>query len=213
MIKDFQIFETKLLHKFTDKETNKILNDCSYFFKNWKGEMLYRSFKSNNKFKLKKIKAYKKRNPTDVSKRLHDKLNFVFQNLYGWKVRNGTFCTQNKNVANGFNGFNGKTYIFLPIGKYEYLYSHKIVDLYVDIYEDDLYNFIHDPNIRKIYNFNYEIDRLSVEDLTELFKYLDYDDKGIPPYSAEISFNINEYYLLDTQYEEEIEKLFLILNN
>jgi len=68
------------------------------------------------------------RNPLDTKRIIHDELNYWFERKFGWKVRNGVFVSANYKTAENYGNY---CYIFFPIGKYEYVFSYNVTDIYV----------------------------------------------------------------------------------
>lgn len=88
------------------------------------------------------INHIKNRNPVDTPLILHDKLNTEFEKKFGWKVRNGVFCTTDKGwsqthasiSSSKTDGFDyPEPYLFVPIGNFKYCWSPKYRDLTADI--------------------------------------------------------------------------------
>lgn len=74
------------------------------------------------------------RRPKDMPQKIHDELNEEFEKKFGWRCRNGVFVTSNKKAAEEYSEFDDVP-IFLPIGKYEYVWSTEYSDLFADAYE------------------------------------------------------------------------------
>ena len=110
--------------------TDTLMKDCKPFLKEWKGinNLLYRGSKKSVAT-ISKIVVRTVRKPRDIPQEIHDKLNTSFVTKFGWKVRNGIFATGNPSVAKKY----GEPYIFFPIGKYDYVWSHDIYDLYTEL--------------------------------------------------------------------------------
>ncbi len=104
-------------------------------------------------FKTKKRR--KGRKPRALSIKKHEYLNKISKELFGWNVRSeGVFC--------GYYGLAtewGTPYIFIPLGKYRYIWTTE----YPDIYE--LYDSFLDDDIKKrlyhLYKENYKTNDLS----------------------------------------------------
>jgi len=201
MITKYNLYES-LEGKLSENNKNKLIDNCSYFFNNWKGKIIYRSFNSNHFHNLKKIKHYYNRAPVDTDIFIHNRFNKLFEKYFGWKVRNGVFTTQSETYSESISTDN-TTYIFIPIGEYQYVYSNFVDDFYEGVI-DNFYNI--DEEIDIILN-NKTIYDLTDEELENIFVLLEYRDFGVPCKFTEISFNSKYYYLLDTKYEKEIEDL------
>ena len=81
-------------------------------------------------------KVRKNRNPKDSPIKTHNILDKLFKKKFGWKARsNAIFCTGNIHTAAAY----GKNvYMIFPIGKYKFLWSPEIDDLYETIDGDML---------------------------------------------------------------------------
>jgi len=114
------------------------------------------------------------RRSKDLGKTLHDNLNKVFEERFGWKVRGGVFT-----YTQGMYGVLTSN-IFLPIGDYKYCYSPLVVDLWDD---------------RMV---------LGSMDLSELDSWIadKYVDRGLHATlmgsmkSVEVAWNCKAYYLI-----------------
>jgi len=145
----------------------------------------------------------------------------LFLKLFGWKVRNGVFTTQDENYWEKI-GIYAENYIFLPIGKYEYVYSNKIYDLYENV-DKIFYQGVFDFTYKNIeYNprdytkrgSNLFLPKKSIfteldDDVLKYFltNVLEYKNKGIPVKTSEISFKCDEYYLMNISFINKIKKL------
>lgn len=130
------------LYKFVNEESSRvelkaetdimrvIERDCKPFLKEF-DQPLYRG--TNKEIEtFGKIKARTNRRPKDTPLELHDTLNELFYNKFGWYVRSeGTFVARNKSMSGSY----GDKYYFLPIGRYKYVYSNDVYDLYSDVNE------------------------------------------------------------------------------
>jgi hypothetical protein len=128
----------------TDMEIVDIIKkNCMPFLKEYKSSncnsILWRGSSKPVSYIDKKKTRLDGRNPKDTSEVLHSELNYEFKNVFGWKVRNGVFATANKYASEKY----GKAYMFFPIGKYKYVWSDKVHDLYQKISGNEkFYNFI-----------------------------------------------------------------------
>jgi len=112
---------------------NDINKKCQPFLKEFKSSncknLLFRAV--NKKIKLyEEIKPRQDRLPKDTPLNIHKLLDDKFNENFGWKARSeGVFVSSNMEKIKPY----GLPYIFIPIGKYEYLWSPKIEDLYEDL--------------------------------------------------------------------------------
>jgi len=118
--------------------------EISLFFDKWKEvkkncQPYLRTIKKNKKLFLFRgmsgrhdsigLKTVRKnRRPLDTDEYVHDMVNGVMEDLFGWKVRSeGIFVTGNPAQASRYGSIN----IVFPVGKYEYLWSEEANDSYV----------------------------------------------------------------------------------
>lgn len=112
--------------------------------------------------------------PYDSSVKLHRYTNKILKEMFGWYVRNGVFAWKKDH---------GTGHIFLPIGELQYVWSPAIHDLYSDV----------------IIKVMYGDKELNDTDKSYIDKNMStYTDKGINKVGfQEVSFNCDEYYLLN----------------
>lgn len=114
--------------------TNFLKLNCMPFINELKStgthKILFRG--SNKPVKdIARIKPRKDRKPFDTSEYVHRILDNEFKKKFGWKARSeGVFTTASEYITGQY----GKSYLFFPIGKYKYVYSLKIRDLYLNTY-------------------------------------------------------------------------------
>ena len=69
------------------------------------------------------------RTPVDTTMDTHKEVDDLFKKKFGWKARsNAIFCTGDYNFAGSYGE---NVYMIFPIGKYKYLWSPEIGDLYI----------------------------------------------------------------------------------
>jgi hypothetical protein len=121
---------------------------------------------------------------------LHDYLGKVSKQLWGWNIRTEGVFTGGYYTALTF----GHPCIFLPIGKYSYVWAEE--DVYSKVY--GLYD-----------RFNFAVDKEEDEIKEEIRKlYTKYKTKGIDKYYIkffESIFKCDEYYLINLSYWEEFK--------
>ena len=104
--------------------------DCKPFLKELKKsspiKFFYRGNRKKNSSGILKIQSRLDRKPLDTPELVHNMLNKEFNNKFGWDVRNGIFATSDVAYAGGY----GESSLFFPIGKYEYVWSPVIKDMY-----------------------------------------------------------------------------------
>jgi len=142
-----------LNESYTAEEVVEIIKkDCprSYIVQT-KGEFFYRGTKDSIN-DIKKFKSRTDRIPKDTPPELHNMLDSLFKRYLGWHARSeGTFVNGKKDNISGY----GISFMFFPIGKYDFVWSPSIEDLYSKIeqnymLEEPEYLFISD------YDYDYE---------------------------------------------------------
>jgi hypothetical protein len=112
-----------------------IKRDCDHFLKEMKGSrrLLYRGISElptqskeiiDNVYK---VLTRKNRKPADMPNEIHIVINKKFKEKFGWQPRTeGVFTSFDSDIAYKY----GNSYYFFPIGKYKYIYSDVVHDLY-----------------------------------------------------------------------------------
>ena len=136
-----------------------------------------------------KIKVRKDRKPRDTPLEVHNYLDNALKKKFGWKVRSeGVFATSQERTGYG------TSYIFFPIGKYKYVFSTQILDLYGHLgggYMSDGYLEI-STNIEII---NDAINTYKSSDMKEAMETM-----------HEIIFKCDEYYMINMKYQNVLYK-------
>ena len=99
------------------------------------------------------------RYPKNTDQEVHDKINWFFKRKFGHPYRNGLFCTGDVGFATDY----GTLYIVFPIGKFEYLWSLEVNDLFsaVDEIEHAMYDEDKEMSFMEVMNtYNYQNRRL-----------------------------------------------------
>lgn len=110
---------------------NTIWKDCKPFItdmiKNvYIGEFLYSGRKDARTHFTKSVRT--DRRPKDTFPDIHRDFDDRFQKKFGWPARSaGLFCTGSKTDADSY----GESYMVFPIGKYKFLWSDDVPDLYL----------------------------------------------------------------------------------
>ena len=173
--------------KFTlDSEIEAISRDCKPFLKSLKGSthLLWRGSNKQSK-PFEKLKPRSDRRPVDMDPLIHEFLDDEFNRKFGWKARSeGLFCCGGEAATYGY----GKATIVFPIGKFKYVWSPSI---------EDLYSTLSSVNIMVARR-----DELSTKDKNEIIKYVKtYTDKDIKKYLSkgtwfEIAIKCDSYWSL-----------------
>jgi len=106
---------------------------CNPFLKdlikpNWNGDFLY-SGRGEHKDVIMINKVRMNRRPSDMEEELSDAFDSALYNRFGFYARsNAIFCTGDKKEAKRY----GNVYMIFPVGKYKFVYSENIKDLYTE---------------------------------------------------------------------------------
>ncbi len=187
----------KLDHLTKEEIAETIIKDCHQYLNEIKNQpthhILYRGANTKNFFE--KRKRFKDRSPLSTKLYYHETFNRYFEKYFLWKARNGVFATGSILEALEYTDDDYTAHIFFPIGRYKYVWSEKVVDLYYEI-------------THKIEPYYEELLQQHGDDLKtikrELEQYIEYyvktykDDDLVSGIKSghEISFDVNEYYLL-----------------
>ena len=162
---------------------NLLKKDCKPFLneiRKKKGFMLRRSIRSEEYFL--KIKPRKDRRPLDTDIESHKILDKAFYNVFGWKARSeGVFAIP--------KGWSMDDHFFFPIGKYKYIWS---------------------PFVDDLFNTRRNIKDMKVKDLEDWIKKEEYTDKNmINNKGYEMMFKCKQY-LMKPSYIENQNKLVIM---
>jgi len=119
-------------------------------------------------------------------------LNKLFKEKFGWKVRDGISTTPQIEQAEGY----GPPYIFLPANGYEFAWSKRHGDLWLDIRANLPVGTL--KNKRKQSAFKRAVNSYIDTDLVNAIKL------GKSKAFAEVMFKTEKYYLLE--YSQKVEK-------
>jgi hypothetical protein len=197
-----------------------ILSKCRDFIKECGRKLLYRGVSSDEAILVKT--ARKSRTPKDTSIEVHKMLDKMFYEEFGVRPRShGVFATSDINASLDY----GTPYVFLPKGKYSYIWSPKISDLFSDHVEGfeaqleavkmkreyeleivfskkDLSKQQKDKYIAK--RMKEETDILMKNLRTAVKTYQMNNLKGAIKSQNEIMFLCNSYYLINIEFEDYI---------
>ena len=192
-----------------------IFKDCDYYINQLRKsnafKLLYRSSKdSSNFYKLKTSNLETGRRPKDMGQVMHNLLNDkIFNPVFGWNVRDGVFASSK------ILPFYGEPYIFFPAGKFEYVWSPTVIDLYDDMFDKSKLDFLYyyAPEKEKV---AYSIQDLTEEQIETLIKnlqnmYQSDDFKMAVRSEHEISFKCDKYYIVNRFMTDDFEKYMLDL--
>lgn len=137
----------------TDRIFDILKRDCSDFLNDLKGcyinndienKFFYRGARLNSSYKepIIRKKSRKNRKPKDTDISISNQIDEIFYDEYGIRPRSsGVFTFSNAYSANSYaESSNGDLYLVFPIGKYNYIWSDSIIDLY-DHLNSDYFTF------------------------------------------------------------------------
>lgn len=192
-------------------DIDRIKVECAKYIKEIDGNAIYHGSKRKLDGGIQKMKSRVTtgRNPRLIKPEIHRLLNELFTDKFGWPVRNGVMTTSSVRASWTF----GESYMFMPIGDYQYVWGEDIDDfndsrsnaklrvtsIKLDL-PDDIIDNVYDgfQGIRQL-----DISR-NPNEYTLLFKtFIDkyYHDDTLQKAVAdqcEISFNCDEYYLMES---------------
>jgi len=194
------------INNYEQATLDDVFNECSEFIDEIKdcGKLLYRGV-FNVEYDIERFRnsvGYRKPVTTDYT--VHTKLNYYFNKIFGWNVRNGAFAYLDSNeLTSRFTAdYGDATYIMFPVDGYKYCWSPKVTDLFCD-YQDEMsgdafyskeLNGLDEKNID--YWINTELN------IYEIYKETDICEAKL---NNEISIN-GDYYLIDLKIRDEIIK-------
>ena len=180
----------------------KLKKDCKPYLKVAKknGYVLWRG---NEKEigTMGKVKRRKDRRPLSMKKWIHDILNKLFYEKFGWKPRSeGVFAVTDQSSSWTY----GKPYGFFPIGSYRYVWSPDVRDLWTDstMFEVEIPG---EPMTDKEMKIRGEEILKSLMD-----RYTDKKlDWAMKSKGHEIMFDVDNYYLVNRNYVEYVREALL----
>lgn len=121
-------FDTVDIEEKVTKMASLLFKDCKQYLKDLNiknaGKVMYRGARGGD---MTKIIPRKDRVPKDMDQDLSNALDDEFEREFGWEPRSeGVFCSGDRDQAAGY----GNVFTVWPIGKYKFLWSWSIFDLY-----------------------------------------------------------------------------------
>lgn len=182
-----------ITHDFS--EIREILHrDCKKILSIYRSTRggLFRGEEIRNSDLILKQSRLENRKPKHTPQDVHDLLNKLFKNKFGWNVRNGVFVSSKYTTANDY----GEVFYFFPAGNFKFCWSPKITDLYNDII--DLHHY------QELTDYEFLQDEI-------IDKYTDSNLVSAIKSRREISFNVSKYYLLSYDVMEWRNKIDYII--
>lgn len=190
--------------KYSTEEIGKILlKDCQPYLREIRQEksQLWRGGLIGSAAGIKKYKSrLEDRTPKDIPIWVHNYLNDLYIKRFGWPVRNGVFCYNDRTTD-----LYGEPYWMFPIGRYDYLWCLEINDLFHTLAELKM-------NHMGIYGKaipNVAIREWADKIVNKTKYHASHFGKASP--NNEISVNCNEYYIVSVMDREDWTSLRDIL--
>lgn len=161
----------KYLGESTEEVIETLKRDCGPFLKDISPRdiLLYRG--SNTIFMGDISKPHtprKDRRPKDMRGWMFDLTNYAFKKVFGWEARKeGVFVVGLQKIAQRY----GNPYLFFPIGKYDYIWSGNIEDLYIRRgMFDDLWDIIETKKmVKKAEKEDRNIDQIDINKFYDVY--------------------------------------------
>lgn len=153
-----------------------------------------------------KVVPRKDRIPSSTPMIIHTGLDKIFKHRFGWNVRSeGVFTTGKVTTAM----FYGNECSFFPIGKYKFVYSPDICDLFGDcVYMFARNNGKSDKSAGKYFKENPKMVDIFLKDFDKkiIKGYRDTDLIGAIKSRNEIVFKCGSYYLVHSKFENDLKE-------
>jgi hypothetical protein len=174
---------------------------CNPFLKdllkpNWNGDFLY-SGRGEHKDVIMINKVRMNRIPSDMEEELSDAFDSALYNRFGFYARsNAIFCTGDKKEAKRY----GNVYMIFPVGKYKFVYSENIKDLYTETSSmGDLNSEGYGDGHWEYHSFDTDIEDIPYNDRDDVEEYVQDDyydmvyDKKVADYRNELEYEWSDY--------------------
>lgn len=101
-------------------------------------KFFYRGIRTDYEESIIRKKSRKNRKPKDIDISVSNQIDEIFYDEYGIRPRSsGIFTNPNAYAADSY----GNLYLVFPIGKYKYIWSESIIDLYDHLKDDQYFTF------------------------------------------------------------------------
>ena len=183
-----------------DKIWETLKKDCSEYLSILKkikaDSLLYRGTRRRISDIIEKRKPRERRKPSDTPKVIHDELDELFKDEFGWEARSeGVFATSYISISSDY----GEPYLFFPADGFKFVWSPEIEDLFAEIKQREIADETGvDP----------DMDSEDIVNVLEQIVGLYRDDKltkGIMS-GHEVMFKCKYYYLVDFDFKEPIRR-------
>jgi len=207
-----------------------LTKDCMPFLKelkksnSFKDKFFYRGYRGKLQYDIEKRKSRIGRRPSDTPENVSKFVDKEFLKKFGWKVRSeGIFTTGSKGAASGY----GVEIIFFPIGKYKYIWSEEVTDLYNFLgghylkyaeavllkddseFLDHIYNYVSKEEEKEhIEKRKEEVWKGFIDSMKRALKtYQSNNMKDALISKSEVTFKCKEYYMVRAKYASELFEL------
>lgn len=203
-----------------DDAVERIKRDCGQFLKEFK-RPIYRGTR-DVAYGFWMDTRRKDRRPRNTNIVLHGALDDAFQKVFGWRPRGqGVFVTGNDGQASSYGG----VHLFFPVGKYRYVWSPSVSDLFtvatgrpdraektwnidMNLWDGEKDMLVTDVPLNALTKQNY--DDFAKKQIEELVKD-NYTNKGYGKarnqterLHAEAMFDCDKYYMLANHYAIDV---------
>ena len=197
-------------YKFINEESDweqvvkSLEKRCMPFLKEFDGP-IYRGYNKGIQGKMSRKATRKDRKPRFIPEDVHNEMDNVLYDMFGWYPRSNGVFTGSEGVAREFATNISKVYLFFPVGNYEYIWTEQYPDIYmlydelsraakVGDYEPDTYEQVKQQLFDNVRNFYHE-------------KYL--NKMIINHRDFEAIFNCESFYLVDTDIFIDYDEFFM----
>lgn len=212
--------ERHLNESFTLDDVDDIImtirRDCQPFLQEFNMNFpVYRGTHKDFEGSLLRVRSRTKRVPRDTPKHLHKLLDDILYRKFGWKARSeGVFVSKDRKSIGSY----GYPHMVFPKGKYKYVWSPEIKDLYRSIRTDVI------AEIDELNRKGYTTRDIRADQVDDEFKQLleilmrSYKDTGYerstePALKNEAMFQTRDYYIVYFQDTRENEKFLKMIKD
>jgi len=176
-----------------EKNCSKIIS----IYKNTKG-LLYRGIysKQDKSDFIEKEMRTTVRKPRNTDKKTHIRLNKVFKEKFGWKVRDGLSTSPNRFQTNMY----GQAFVFFPTNNYKFCYSSEIFDLFRNLRKQPVGSDDKEWEVKEMRSIKRLVNKYTDKNLESVFNKK----------QGEVMFKVKKYYLLHNRYIKYIKDMWNI---
>jgi len=211
-----QSYINESLSDHQKNKLKKVLEDkCQPFLKEFgmryvHFDFIYRGLKRRTVNTIDIIKTRTDRKPRIVNNKLHTRLNKIGKELFGWNIRSEGVFTGGTKVTAAY----GNVCIFIPVGKYKYVYNpdiSKIYALYDEYDNNEWYSDDYIPSDDKHSVEKWKDKRAKIEKKIYNIYKNDYKTSGLVnilnEFEFEAIFQCKEYLVVNTNYGIDLQDI------